>query len=364
MSSLNRVLIMAGGTGGHVFPGLAVAHYLRDQGVDVHWLGTQAGIEAKLVPEQAFPFHPLAVYKLRTGGLKPWLYAPFQLSKAILSARKVIKKLQPDLVIGFGGFVSGPGGVAAFLSRIPLIIHEQNAIPGFTNKNLARFAKKVLEAFPATFVKTKIKPEKVMLTGNPVRSELTVLPRPEERLQPAHEPWRLLVLGGSLGAQALNLLVPEALAHLNLACRPTVMHQSGERGYEETVEAYQAHHVDATVIPFITDMAEAYANADLVICRAGALTISELCAVGLGSILVPFPYAVDDHQTANAAFMVTNQAAISCQQSALTPARLTALLEQMGRSPEKRLAMAKAAYRLRRPTVAESIFNICQEIVP
>lgn len=360
MSSLNRVLIMAGGTGGHVFPGLVVANYLRDQGIEVHWLGTKEGVEAKLVPEQSFPFHTMQIYKLRGGGVRPWLNAPIQLSRSVLEAKQFINTLKPDLIIGFGGFVSGPGGIAATLSRIPLIIHEQNAIPGFTNKCLAHFAKRVLEGFPQTFTQK----QKVILTGNPVRPELTTFLPPEERLQSTHEPWRLLVVGGSLGAQALNHLLPEALAHLNAVCRPTVIHQSGERGYEETVAAYEVRQVDAKVIPFITDMANAYVNADMVICRAGALTISELCAVGLGSILVPFPYAVDDHQTANAEFMVKNKAAISCQQSALTAARLTALLEQLGRSPERRLAMARAAYRLRRLTATESIVNICREIVP
>lgn len=355
---LQRVLIMAGGTGGHVFPGLSLANYLRGKGIDVQWLGTQKGLESRLVPEASIPLHCIDIAGLRGKGIIPLLTAPFNVSKAVLQAKHIIKDINPNVVIGMGGFVSGPGGLASWLSGYPLIIHEQNAKAGFTNKILARFAKKVLEGFPATF-----KPStKVVTIGNPVRTEIEHLPPPQERFNANRSSFRLLVLGGSLGAQALNEMVPRALAKLSLSERPEVLHQTGDKHFDIAESAYKSMNIQSQLIPFIKDMAQAYAWADMVLCRAGALTVAELCTVGLGAIFVPFPFAVDDHQTANANFMVKRDAALCIQQRELTEGRLADIVRQFSQSPERRLAMADAAYQLRNVNVAEKIFNICKEI--
>lgn len=355
---LQRVLIMAGGTGGHVFPGLAVARYLREKGIDVHWLGTSQGLESRLVPEANFPLHLITIGGLRGKGVKPLLTAPVKISTAVMQAMRIMKEINPDVIIGMGGFVSGPGGIASWLLRKPLIIHEQNAKAGFTNKMLARIAKRILEGFPKAF-----KPQtKVITTGNPVRVEITNLPPPKDRLHSERFPLRLLVLGGSLGAKALNEVVPRALAQLPGNERPEVFHQTGDKHYEDAKKAYASMNVEANLKPFIQDMAEAYAWADVVLCRAGALTVTELCAVGLGAIFVPFPYAVDDHQTANASFMVSHHAALCIQQTDLTESRLADIVRELIKSPEKRIAMAQAAYQLRNVDVTKKIFNICEEV--
>jgi UDP-N-acetylglucosamine--N-acetylmuramyl-(pentapeptide) pyrophosphoryl-undecaprenol N-acetylglucosamine transferase len=360
--ALKRVLIMAGGTGGHVFPGLAVANYLRDHGVDVHWLGTSNGLESRLVPEANFPLHLITISGLRGKGIKPLLMAPIKVSKAVVQSMRVLKEVGPDVVIGLGGFVSGPGGMASWLMRRPLIIHEQNAKAGFTNKMLVRFAKKVLEGFPSAF-----KPQpKVVVVGNPVRSDIEHLPPPQERLHPSRSPFRLLVLGGSLGAQALNDVVPKALARLNPDERPDVFHQTGDKLFEaakKSYESYESIGIKVILVPFVKDMGKVYAWADIVLCRAGALTVAELCTVGLGAIFVPYPHAVDDHQTANANFMVQGSAALCIQQIELTESRLADIIRQFSQSPEKRLAMAKAAYQLRRVNVTEKIFDILSEVI-
>lgn len=356
---LKCVLIMAGGTGGHVFPGLAVANYLREQGVVVHWLGTSTGLEARVVPEAQIPLHVISIGGLRGKGLKPLLLAPFRIVKAVWQSMRVIRETQPDVVLGLGGYVSGPGGVASWLLRRPLIIHEQNAKAGLTNKLLMRLARVVLAGFPATF-----NPRANAITiGNPVRTEIAQLPAPAERLDPLREPLRLLVIGGSLGAQALNDMVPRALAQLAKEERPEVFHQTGDKFFYETKKTYESMGVRANLQPFIKDMSQAYAWADVVICRAGALTVAELCAVGLGAVFVPFPYAVDDHQTANAEYMVKRQAAVCIQQSELTAERLADIVRQFIQSPAQCLAMAQAAYGLRKTDVTEKIFNICQEVV-
>ncbi|TAK72474.1 MAG: undecaprenyldiphospho-muramoylpentapeptide beta-N-acetylglucosaminyltransferase [Gammaproteobacteria bacterium] len=358
MKELKRVLIMAGGTGGHVFPGLAVAHALREKGIEVHWLGTSQGLEARLVPEAGIPLHLITISGLRGKGIKPLLMAPAKISTAILQSKRIIQQIQPDIVIGMGGFVSGPGGVASWLRRCPLIIHEQNAKAGLTNKLLSSLAKKVLEGFPGAFAS---KP-KVIAIGNPVRSNIEHLPSPHTRLDPSRSPFRLLILGGSLGAQALNEIVPQALAQLPPDERPEILHQTGNKNFEATQKRYESLGIQATLTPFIDDMAKAYAFADMVLCRAGALTVAELCAVGLGAILVPFPHAVDDHQTANAQFMVKQHAALCIQQSALTPDRLADIVRQFSKAPAERIAMAQAAYQLRQGQVAERIVEICREV--
>lgn len=355
---LKRVLIMAGGTGGHVFPGLALARYFRDQAIEVHWLGTQQGLESRLVKEAGIPLHFISISGLRGKGLKSLLTSPFKMSAALLQALQVIKQVNPDVVIGMGGFVSGPGGVASWLLRKPLIIHEQNAKAGLTNKILAKLAKRILEGFPTAFASQT----KVVAVGNPVRDEIAHLPPPNERLSPPRTPLRLLVLGGSLGAKALNEIVPRALAQLNITERPQVFHQTGDMHFDAAKKAYAEVGLAVELQPFITDMAKAYAWADVVLCRAGALTVAELCAAGLGAVFVPFPYAVDDHQTANANFMVKHEAALCIQQRELTEDRLAAIVAEFTHSPERRLAMAEAAYELRKVNVPEKIYKICQEV--
>lgn len=355
MGKLQRVLVMAGGTGGHVFPGLAVAKQLINQGVEVHWLGTRKGLEAKLVPEAGIPIHFISISGVRGKGLADILLAPMRLTVAVWQALRIIRQLKPDVVIGMGGFASGPGGIASWLLRRPLVIHEQNAKPGTTNKWLARVAKKVLEGFPNTFRKR----QNVVTVGNPVRKEIIAASQPQR----GHKsPCALLALGGSLGAAALNQLLPQALAKLPAEIRPEVYHQTGEKHYADTVTAYQQAGVNAKIVPFIKEMDAAYAWADIVLCRSGALTVAELCAAGVGAILVPFPHAIDDHQTANANFMAQQGAALLIQQAALSADELANILKEFIQSPERCQQMAQAAYELRRADATEKVLSICQEI--
>ncbi|HKU14303.1 MAG TPA: undecaprenyldiphospho-muramoylpentapeptide beta-N-acetylglucosaminyltransferase [Steroidobacteraceae bacterium] len=312
------VLIMAGGTGGHVFPALAAARILRERGYEPVWLGTHRGLEAKLVPPQHIEVEWISVSGLRGKGFITWLAAPFKLTVAIWQSLQVMRRRQPKVVLGAGGFVSGPGGVAAWLTRRPLVIHEQNAVAGMTNRMLSRFARRVLEAFPASFP-AGTRAERV---GNPVRREILSLAAPAERFGRRYGPLRVLVFGGSQGAARLNAAVPAALATIDVGLRPLLIHQAGERHHEQTRELYAKHNVQADVRAFIDDMAEAYSWADLVVCRAGALTVSELAAAGLPAIFVPFGAAVDDHQTLNAKYLVDAQAAISIPEAQLTPQRL------------------------------------------
>ena len=355
MGKLQRVLIMAGGTGGHVFPGLAVAKRLQEKGVDVVWLGTERGLESKLVSAASIPMHTLSINGVRGKGIKALVTAPFQLVIAIYQAIRAIKQIKPDVVLGMGGFVSGPGGIASWLLRCPLVIHEQNAKPGTTNRWLAPVAKKVLEGFAGTFPLS----QKVETVGNPVRESIL-------RLQPLALrekalPLRLLIVGGSLGAAAINQLVPAALALLPLEVRPQVYHQTGEKNYQETVAHYQQLGLTAEVVPFINEMDKAYAWSDLVLCRAGALTIAELCAAGRGALLVPFPFAIDDHQTANANVMVKHAAALLLPQATLTARALADILIEMSVSQQPSLMMAKAAYALRKTDATDKIVTICEE---
>lgn len=354
---LKKAVIMAGGTGGHVFPGLALARYLQQQGVEVHWLGTQQGMESRLVPAQHIPLHTITIYGVRGKGLRTFLKSPFVLMNAVLQAARILQIINPDVVVGMGGFVSVPGGIASFLSRRPLIIHEQNAKAGLANQLLAYGAAQVLQGFRSAF-----KTHQAIEIGNPVRADIECMPSPDIRFAGRSGRGHLLVLGGSLGAKALNEIVPNALAMLPPAERPHVWHQTGEQHFAATEQAYAAKGVEATLQPFIADMAAAYAWADLALCRAGALTVAELCAAGLGAVLVPFPYAVDDHQTANAQFMVNEGAAICIQQKDLTEACLSEIIRKQLGSPEQCLSMARAAYQLRRPHVTEKFFDICQEV--
>lgn len=352
-----RFLIMAGGTGGHVFPALATARLLQVRGHQVHWLGSSGGMEERLVGETDIPISLITISGLRGKGGLTLLAAPFSLVRGLTQALAVVRSVKPDCVIGMGGFVTGPGGVAAWLTRTPLLVHEQNAVAGMTNRILARFAKTVMEAFPNSFGAKVV----TRCTGNPVRDDMANMTPPNKRMAGRTGALRVLVVGGSLGARAINSCVPQALAKIPAGARPTVRHQCGERNLEATRDAYESAGVDASVEPFISEMAAAYSWADIVICRAGALTIAELCAAGLGAILVPFPHAVDDHQTKNAEQMVQVKAAMLIPQNKLTAdilaETLTDLLADRGRIQE----MARAARSLARPDATERVVNYCLE---
>ncbi|MBB5322662.1 undecaprenyldiphospho-muramoylpentapeptide beta-N-acetylglucosaminyltransferase [Marinobacter oulmenensis] len=357
MTTPRRFLIMAGGTGGHVFPALATARALQAQGHDVHWLGASGGMEERLIGQTDIPLSLIHISGLRGKGKLALLAAPFRLMRALGEAWTLLRRIQPDCVIGMGGFVTGPGGVAAWMQKRPLVIHEQNAIAGMTNRWLTRFAGTVLEAFPGSFGEQVV----TRCTGNPVRHDLAALPEPEQRLARREGAMRLLVVGGSLGARVFNEQVPEALALMSPEQRPEVRHQCGEKNLEDARAAYEKAGVQASVEPFIADMAEAYEWADLVLCRAGALTISELCAVGVGAILVPFPHAVDDHQTHNGQHMVKAGGALMVPQPQLTPEGLAESLGELSGNREKVMNMAKAARSLARPDATERVVNYCLE---
>jgi UDP-N-acetylglucosamine--N-acetylmuramyl-(pentapeptide) pyrophosphoryl-undecaprenol N-acetylglucosamine transferase len=354
--STPTVLIMAGGTGGHVFPALALARALRARAWNVVWLGTRRGLEARVVPADRIPIEWLSIGGLRGKGLLTWLAAPLRLTRALIEALGVMRRQRPHVVVGLGGFVSGPGGVAAWLTRRPLLIHEQNAVAGFTNRCLARLAREVLSAFPDAFgpgVNAEV-------IGNPVRREIAQLPPPVARFAGRGVAIRVLVVGGSLGAARLNTVVPHALARLGGALPLEVWHQAGERGFEAAGRSYAATGAHARLVPFIEDMAEAYAWADLVICRAGALTISELAAAGVGAILVPFPAAVDDHQTRNAGFLVDAGAAVLIADRDLSPERLERELRLLCAGRGRLLAMAERARLVARTEATEALAAACQ----
>jgi len=350
-----NVLIMAGGTGGHVFPALACAHEFQSRGYKVHWLGTPRGIENEVVPAAGLPLHLIEVSGLRGKSVASLLKAPWQLLRSLWQARRVMRQLQPVCVLGLGGYVTGPGGLAARLAGVPLVIHEQNAVAGTANRSLAPFAARVCEAFPGTFAAS----DKRRTTGNPVRTEL-FLETPRDSL--ADRRPRLLVLGGSLGAEPLNKLLPDALGQVSSELRPEVFHQAGKQHADITRERYEAAGVTAQVAPFIKDMASAYAWADLVICRAGALTVCELAAAGLPSFLVPLPHAIDDHQTHNAEYLAKEGAALLLPQATTDAAALAAQLTEVLMQPEKLKAMGATARRLSRPDATRTVVDICLEV--
>lgn len=350
------VLIMAGGTGGHVFPALAVARVLRERGVPVVWLGAPGSMESRLVPANGFPIEWIRVRGIRGKGALAWLRAPFAIIGAVLQAAGVLRRVRPRAVLGAGGFVSGPGGIAAWLLRIPLLIHEQNAIAGMTNRWLAHVATQVLEGFPGSFGAGTA----ARCIGNPVRADIAAAVAPAQRFSGRGNPASVLVLGGSQGAQRLNHLLPEALALIAPPARPRIRHQTGERNLLETREAYSQAGVEAEVLPFIDDMAAAYSWADLAICRAGALTIGELQAVGLGAVLVPFPAAVDDHQTRNAEVMVRIGAGVIVQERDLDAASLAHLIAELAADRGRLLRMAQAARSAAVTDAAGKLADICQ----
>ena len=359
--SFKPVLIIAGGTGGHVYPALAVAEYLRDQGVQLFWLGTQAGIESRVVPENNIRFYTINISGLRGKKLGYWLIAPFTLIWALMQSLRVILNTKPSAVIGMGGFVSGPGGIAAWLLRIPLFIHEQNSIAGLTNRLLSPFARTIMLGFPDA-----MHGKKVMTTGNPVRKDILINARPSsERIQGRQQsPLRLLVLGGSLGAKVLNETLPRVMHGLPDEVEIDIWHQTGERHYESTLSLYKKNQINRSkVVPYIENMVEAYSWADLVICRAGALTISEIAIMGIASILVPYPYAADDHQMLNAKYLSDTGSAILLTQTEMDDAKLIELILTFYKDRDALAKMAASAQDCSYPNATRDIGQICMEAI-
>lgn len=351
-------LIMAGGTGGHVFPALATARKLQQKGGDVVWLGSKGGFEEHVIAKEGIPFFGLSISGLRGKGLATLLLAPIKVLMALYQAIAVLMKVKPVCVLGMGGFAAGPGGVAARLFRKPLVIHEQNAVAGMTNRLLSRIANAVFEAFPNSFgsdLDTEV-------VGNPVRDEIVRLSHEYEPVSAdelAQRKLRVLVVGGSLGALKLNQVVPAAMSLIAKDLRPAIRHQAGRGKLDATLSEYNAFGVDVDASEFINDMADAYKWADLVICRAGALTVSELCAAGVGAILVPYPFAVDDHQTLNAQVMVDGGAAWLAPQSELTADVLSEMLHPLLSKPERIARLANAAHKLAKPYAADRVAQAC-----
>ena len=345
--NVKTFMVMAGGTGGHIFPALAVAQELQAQGHRIVWLGSEGAMETRLVPQYNIPLETLSIKGIRGNGIKRKLLLPFTLVKTIAAARRIIRRYNVDAVIGFGGFVSFPGGIAARLCGLPLIVHEQNAIAGLSNKVLSHFASQVMYAFPQVFTNQN------GLVGNPVRADIAALTPPAQRFAGRQGVLNILVVGGSLGADILNKVVPQAMALLPESQRPNLLHQSGRNKLAQLQHQYAECGVKAECVEFITDMVSAYREADLVICRAGALTIAELTAAGLGAILVPYPHAVDDHQTANAQYMVKDGAAVLMPQTSLNAQSLQTVLADLSR--EQCLQMAEKARALAQPDSAAKV---------
>lgn len=355
--SRGTVVIMAGGTGGHIFPGLATAKGLIRQGYRVHWLGTPGSMEAQLVPAHGIDISYIPVTGLRGKGVGFLLQAPWRLSVSLIKAMQILRTQKPVCVVGMGGYVTGPGGVAARLLGIPLVVHEQNAVAGLTNKLLARIANRVLEAFPGTFA--DVSGVAAVLTGNPVRADIVAL---APSCQP-RTPLRLLVLGGSRGALAINEVVPQLLQRC--AGRIEVWHQTGQATYEQSLAGYQQCQQSAALNrlwkaePFIDDVAQAYEWADLVLCRSGALTVAELAAAGKPAILIPFPQAVDDHQSVNGRYLVDQGAALMIQQKDLDVSSLTAMIVELADNPVRLMAMARAAKTVSLPQATDDVVRHC-----
>ncbi len=346
-------LVMAGGTGGHIFPGLAVAEALRDAGWRVHWLGAPNGMESQLVPPRGFAFESVDFGGVRGKGLKTLALLPLRLLKAFWQSLQVVRRVQPDVVLGLGGYITFPGGMMASLCGKPVVLHEQNSVAGMANKVLARVADRVFTAFPNVF-------KSGQWVGNPLRQAFTQQALPAERFAARTGPLRVLVVGGSLGAKALNDIVPQAMALIPAAQRPQVIHQSGAKQIDALRANYQAAGVQAELTPFIDDTASAFAQADLVICRAGASTVTELAAVGVAALLVPFPFAVDDHQTTNARFLVDQGGGWLVPQAELTAQALAARLQSLDRS--QLLACAQKAYEQKKTNATREVVMACEEL--
>lgn len=345
-------LVMAGGTGGHIFPGLAVAEALREAGWRVHWLGAPGSMEQALVPARGFAFEAIDFGGVRGKGLQTLALLPLRLLRAFWQSWQAVRRVQPDVVLGLGGYISFPGGMMASLCGKPLILHEQNSVAGLANKVLAPLAERVFTAFPGVLKSSQ-------WIGNPLRSAFLQQATPAERFAGRTGPLRIVVVGGSLGAKALNDIVPQALALLPEAGRPVVLHQSGAKQLEALRANYQAAGVQAELVPFIEDMATALAQADLVICRAGASTVTELSAVGVAALMVPFPFAVDDHQTANAQFLVAQGGGWLLPQADLSAASLAAQLASLERA--SLLACAQQAHAQRKTNATREVVMACGE---
>lgn len=354
MSQSSTLMVMAGGTGGHVYPAMAVADALHAQGWRIVWLATEGGMENRLIANKPYEKAMMTMQGVRGKGLLGWLTLPSKLLRAFIQARHAIRQYQPDVVLGMGGFAAFPGGVMAKFAGVPLVIHEQNSIAGLTNKVLANIANRVLTGFPNALG------AQGEMVGNPVREDITLLPTPDQRFAEHHGVLRVLVVGGSLGAVALNTLLPKAFAQLPLSARPQIIHQSGEKQYEALKKAYADAGVAADCRAFIHDMAEVYTWADLVICRAGALTVAELANVGAASILIPFPFAVDDHQTTNAAYLQQAGAALLVQQRDLEVTAFAQMVQSLTRATCHE--MANKARALARPHATRQVADICQQL--
>ncbi|MAD57491.1 MAG: undecaprenyldiphospho-muramoylpentapeptide beta-N-acetylglucosaminyltransferase [Porticoccus sp.] len=347
-------MIMAGGTGGHVIPALSVANILKNRNISITWLGTCQGIESELVPASGINIDYIDIEGLRSTKIMKWFKAPYILTKSFLQAVAIIRRESPDIILGLGGFASGPGGVAARIMGLPLVIHEQNSIPGITNKLLAKIATRVLTAFPNTLPRGE-------WVGNPVRKEICDLSPSSFIGADEPRPPRILILGGSLGAVALNKKIPLALSTIEKKYKPEIRHQSGRANFEETKQSYKNVNLKVSVEKFISNMAEAYDWADMVISRAGALTISELSAAGVGALLIPYPYAVDDHQFYNGQWLVDRDAAYMIREEDLTNSRLVSILNKWLGDPKILISMAKNAKKSSKLDAAELIADICME---
>ena len=348
------VLIMAGGTGGHIFPGFAVAAELIARAVPVIWLGASGGLETRLVPQQGIALETLDIGGMRGKGLLTALRTPWRLVSSVITARRLLQRHAPRSVLSMGGYAAAPGGIAAWLAKIPLVVHEQNRVPGLTNRLLARFARRVLTGFDGAFARGQ-------WVGNPVRASIAALAPPATRYAGREGRLRLLVLGGSQGAQSLNIALPEVLRRRGTRLPVAVLHQCGAKHFDRARAAYMAADIEADVVPFAEDMAAAYAWADLVICRSGALTLAELAAAGVPAILVPYPHAVDDHQTRNAEAMVAAGAALLVTEGDDFVKRLGAVLDGFA-DHSRLLAMAEAARTLAKPDAARRIADACLEV--
>lgn len=354
---MKRILIIAGGTGGHIFPALAVAQSMNNSGVEVHWLGSRGGLETRLVPSQ-FPMSFVSIKALRGKGLLRKLFMPWRLLSATIAAYRIIHRLKPEVVLGMGGYVSGPGGIAAWIARVPLIIHEQNSVAGLTNRLLSKVAKTVLQAFPETF---RDKPN-VETTGNPVRPELVSTPPPNERFANRQGPLRVLVLGGSQGARAINQQMISALASYPNKNDIIVWHQTGQADYDEMANQYKKVSIDAKISPFIEEISHAYCWADIVVCRAGALTVSEIATVGVGAVFIPYPFAVDDHQFHNSRYLEQAGAAIIVMQEALDAKKLINIFQQFSHNRNRLLTMAECARHLSQPKAVQHVVAECNKL--
>jgi len=346
------ILVMAGGTGGHIFPGLAVAEYLRICGWNVFWLGNQAGMEYRLVKSCNFPFEAVEFGGLRGKGLKTKLMLPINLMRACFQSWKIIRRLKPNVVLGMGGYITFPGGLVSKLLKRPLVLHESNSVAGSANRALSKIAMRTLTGFPETMTNAE-------WVGNPIREEFDHMLTSAARYDHRQGPLSILVVGGSLGAAALNENIPAALALIPTESRPKVIHQAGDKHLADLQKRYADLDVTADIRPFIDDMPAAYAQADLVICRSGAMTVSEIAACGVASFLIPFPYAIDDHQTANAKFLSDAKAAVLLPQQSLNPQDLALMIQNFNREELKEMALR--AHALAKPHATQRVAEVCAD---